>query len=74
MAIQKTHLSEGGRNFSRLFPNHNSLSNASLTGRILGKLKDGAWGGSRTRRPQIVVRFFISLPHLNLQSNTEMYG
>jgi hypothetical protein len=37
-----TYLSEGGRNFSRLFPNHNSLSNASLTGRTLGREKEGA--------------------------------
>jgi len=70
--LQLTHLSEGGRNFSRLFPNHISLSNASLTGRKLGRVKEGAWGGIRTRKPQIVVRFFISLPHLNLQHMTYM--
>lgn len=31
-----------------------------------GKVITGHGGGSLTRRPQIVVRFFISLPHLNL--------
>lgn len=56
----------GGRYCSLLLPAQHLRKTESSISPDIGKLINGEGGGSLTRRPHIVVRFFISLPHLNL--------
>lgn len=56
----------GGRYCSLLLaPQHLRNTESSITP-VAGRLTIGHGGGNLTLRPHIVVRFFISLPHLNL--------
>lgn len=61
-----THPAVGERNCSLLLMPQQSRKTESSMTPVSGRLTTGQGGGSRTLRPQMVVRFFISLPHLNL--------
>lgn len=56
----------GGRYCSLLFAPQQRRKTESSIIPVTGKLTTGQGGGSLTLKPQIVVRFFISRPHLNL--------
>lgn len=56
----------GGRYCSLLLAPQQLRNTLSSISPVSGRLTIGQGGGSLTRRPHIVVRFFISLPHLNL--------
>lgn len=54
-----------GRYCSLLLAAQHLRNTKSSTSPVAGRATIGQGGGSLTRRPHIVVRFFISLPHLN---------
>lgn len=64
--IHHTNPVGGGRYCSLLLPAQHLRNTESSISPDIGKLINGEGGGSLARRPHIVVRFFISLPHLNL--------